>query len=293
MISSWLRCLRSTRAVLIRSAASKHFCISTSSLVCQAGEGLCRLYLCCILVPTLLVVTTTGVHGCGSGIRSGGVTVTVCCGDCIVTVFFVKLLLSVCFGFLFRGESVVCGLEGGMNPDHSIAPTLNIFIIWSRTIWHILVVIIPSFGLRLMTRLGESVHRTLVIRWTRRHLVTSLWNAGIPTPPHKYDLMVIASMVSTSSSSSMNNCVFAVVLLPDGFNFLFDFGKRKKYLRVPQSHVPTPGHQIKYYSHTQWQTSNVKLWILILLDVSRHHHYAPTQQQEYFVSVFAYETFDN
>ena len=51
-------------------------------------------------------------------------------------------------------------------------------------------------------------------------------------------------MVLTSSSISMNNCVFDAVL-PNGLIFVFDFGKRKKNLRVPQAHLPTPDDQTK------------------------------------------------
>jgi len=97
-----------------------------------------------------------GTGGCGTGGDATDVSV------CFVSAMFV----SICFDFFLGVESgVVWGCTAGeANPVHSIAPTDSIFSICSRTSRHIFVVSMPSSDPKLMTRLGQPAHKTLVMR---------------------------------------------------------------------------------------------------------------------------------
>ena len=72
-----------------------------------------------------------------------------------------------------------------------------------------------------------------------KHFLTNLRNVGNPVPPHRYDDIRKESPASTSSNSSINNCVFAAEFTAR-FGDVFAGGKRKNILRVPHSQVPTP-----------------------------------------------------
>ena len=194
-----------------------------------------------------------GGWGCGGGWGSGGrvVWVFVLVSEMLMGLgwdVIVSEMLSVHLLFFLWGPMMSSGLTGGTKPVHSMAPTRSILSICERTEWHIFAVATRSSGPSLLIQLGLSAQMTLVIRWSLRHLVTNFLNSVNPTPPSRYDLMAIASIVPTASSSSIKSCVFAAEL-PDAMCFLVDFGKRTNVFRVPRhAHVPTPDKQTQFNS---------------------------------------------